>query len=167
MATSTEEELQDSVELEERLHGQVLSHIANINYSPDSLDDHCLETALQQSMLSQYYSTVSALLSNSSVEVLTWTKLEAACQQCPTYQLLHQTISQGVPEDSRAWDLRIKPFHHHRHSLSTLGPVVLLHDRPVIPAALRQQVLQPLHGGHAGANMMFERAATCLYWPNY
>ena len=48
-----------------------------------------------------------------------------------------------------------------------MGPVVLLHDRPVIPLSLRETVLKHLHAGHQGANSMFERASSTLYWPNY
>ena len=154
MNQPTTEELQESEELEAMIAGKVFSHIASINYKHDSLDTY--------SPYSEH-----ALVSNDTVEVLTWSRLEASCQQCPTYTILHQTVRQGVPDQSDAWDERIKPFFQHRHSLSTLGPVVLLHDRPVIPAALRQQVMEHLHAGHAGANMMFERAASCLYWPHF
>ena len=37
----------------------------------------------------------------------------------------------------------------------------------MIPLALRQIVLAHLHAGHQGANAMFERAVSTLYWPNY
>ena len=154
MEEPTSEEVEQADNLEEFVAGNVIAHLASINYDHKTLDKY--------SPYSQ-----QALLSNDSVEALTWPRLESACVQCPTYQLLHQLVSQGVPENSSAWDERIKPYFSHRHSLSTLGQVVLLHDRPVLPQALRQQVLQHLHGGHAGANMMFERAATCLYWPNF
>ena len=42
----------------------------------------------------------------------------------------------------------------------------MLHDRPVIPRSLHNNVLEHLHAGHASATAMFERAATSLYWPN-
>ena len=43
----------------------------------------------------------------------------------------------------------------------------MLHDRPVIPRSLRPAVMSHLHAGHASASSMFERAATCLYWPHF
>ena len=61
----------------------------------------------------------------------------------------------------------MKAYHQHRHSLVAAGPVVLLHDRPVIPVSLRQEVLEHLHSGHAGVSSMFARASSTLYWPGY
>ena len=42
----------------------------------------------------------------------------------------------------------------------------MLHDRPVIPKSLRNNILEHLHAGHASATSMFERACTSLYWPH-
>ena len=94
-------------------------------------------------------------------------KLEAACQVSSQYQLLHKTVNQGVSNNSQDWDMQIKDYFVHRHALSTLGSVVLLYDRPLIPQALHQDILEHLHAGHAGCNMMFSRASSCLYWPHY
>jgi hypothetical protein len=85
----------------------------------------------------------------------------------PVYQLLHNTISRGAPEDITDWDDQFKPYHKHHHALVTSGSVVLLHDRPAIPHSLGQEVLEHLHSGHAGVTTMFERASSTLYWPGY
>ena len=106
-------------------------------------------------------------LTSSDVAMLSWDRLEAACLSSPVYKLLHETISAGEPADISDWDEQLKPYHQHRLSLVTVGPVVLLHDRPVIPHALRQEVLEHLHAGHAGVSTMFERASCTLYWPGY
>ena len=110
---------------------------------------------------------IAAITNNTDVEAITWEKLEAACQVSSQYQLLHKTVNQGVSNNSQDWDMQIKDYFVHRHALSTLGSVVLLYDRPVIPQALRHDILQHLHAGHAGCNMMFSRASSCLYWPHY
>ena len=47
--------------------------------------------------------------------------------------MLHKFVQQGISDDKAAWDEQIKDFYPHRHSFSTVGPVILLHDRPVIP----------------------------------
>ena len=72
-----------------------------------------------------------------------------------------------MSNNSQDWDMQIKDYFVHRHALSRLGFVVLLYDRPVIPQALRHDILQQLHAGHEGCNMMFSRASSCLYWPHY
>ena len=101
------------------------------------------------------------------MSVITWDRLVENCKQSPIYQLLHQTVSQGVPEDSQVWDLKIISYHKSRHGLSTIGPVVMHYDRPVIPASLRQEVMEHLHAAHGCANGMFQRASNTVYWPGY
>ena len=106
-------------------------------------------------------------LSHSDIAVISWDRLAAACLSSPAYKILHQTVSNGPPEDIKDWDEKVKAYHQHRHSLVVAGPVVLLHDRPVIPVPLRQEVLEHLHSGHAGVSSMFARASSTLYWPGY
>ena len=111
-------------------------------------------------------SLLSPLTSPSQPTVLSWSRLEAACSSCEEYKLLHNTVKSGVSDQSSDWDEKIKDFFQHRHSLTNIGPVVMLYDRPVIPKSLQNNVLEHLHAGHASATAMFERAATSLYWPH-
>ena len=94
MNEPTDEDVATAEELEELVSGKVIAHMASINYNHRDLQDY--SPYCQQ-----------ALLSNDSVEALTWPHLEAACIQCPTYNLLHQLVSQGVPEDRAAWDEKL------------------------------------------------------------
>ena len=103
----------------------------------------------------------------SQSNIISWQRLEAACLADSEYKLLHQTISAGAPDDKNSWDQSIQDFHPHRHALITVGPLVMLHDRPGIPKALQQAVMELLHVGHSSATAMFERASTSLYWPNF
>ena len=107
-----------------------------------------------------------AITSPTQPEALSWQKLESACLSCDVYKTLRQTVQSGT-ERKEDWDHTIADFYPHRQSLMAVGPVVLLHDRPVIPLALRETVLKHLHAGHQGANSMFEQASSTLYWPNY
>ena len=109
----------------------------------------------------------TSLVSNpDEVEVITWDKLAKAAQASPTYRSLHSLISSGAPEDRTMWPEDIRIYYHHRHALVPVGPVLLLHDRPLIPVSLRQQVLDHLHAGHAGVTSMHARASNSVYWPN-
>ena len=116
--------------------------------------------------LLQGYVIASLALVNSKItvdgpsDVITWKRLEAACLACDEYTILYNTIKGGAPEDQSAWDSRIMDYYPHRHGLITCGPVVLLHDRPVIPKSLRPTVMSLLHAGHGSASAMFERAST-------
>ena len=64
-------EIKQADDLEELVAGQVIAHLASINYDHRTLDRY--------SPYSQ-----QALLSNDSVEALTWPRLESAYVQCPT-----------------------------------------------------------------------------------
>ena len=99
-------------------------------------------------------------------EALSWRKLEAACLLCDEYKKLVETIRTGS-DRKEDWDDSIAEFYPHRKSLVTVGPIILLHDWPVIPTALRLIILGHLHAGHQGANAMFERASSSLYWPKF
>ena len=138
-------------------------HKEDCSPQEDTTDCDDLENLLHGRVIAH----ISAIGHTDEVESLTWERLEGACLACPQYRLLHATVTQGAPEASKDWDLRLQPYFRHRDTLNTLGPVVLQYDRPVIPRALRQEVMQHLHAAHGCANMMFARAAASLYWPNY
>ena len=111
-------------------------------------------------------SSLSPLTSPDHPTALSWARLKAACLSCDQYKLLHKTIQAGVSDKKEDWDQEIVDYFPHRQSLVTVGPVIMLHDRPVIPRSLHNNVLEHLHAGHASATAMFERAETSLYWPN-
>ena len=133
-----------SSDIDELMTGKILASICGINHQ----------------------SSLSPLSSPEQPSALSWSRLEAACQTCEEYRLLHKMVQSGVSDKKEDWDNQIIDFFPHRQSLVAVGPVVMLHDRPIIPRALRQNVLDHLHAGHASATAMFERAATSLYWPN-
>ena len=135
---------EDADRIDELLTGIVLASITEIN---------------QQSLL-------TPLTSPDHPTALSWSRLEAACLSCDQYILLHKMIQSGVSDRKEDWDEQIVDYFPRRQSLVTVGPVVMFHDRPVIPKSLRDNVLEHLHAGHASATSMFERAATSLYWPN-
>ena len=112
------------------------------------------------------WSRATPITTNSVPEALSWKKLEAACLSCENYKTLVRTVQLG--SDKREdWDNAVADYYPQRQSLITVGPVVLLHDRPVIPMSLRPTVMSHLHAGHQGANAMFERASSSVYWPNF
>ena len=141
--------------------------MAPITSSKPTEEDVAEVEELESLMMGQALSHLAAIRQADEVEALTWERLEAGCLSSPQYRLLHSVVQQGVSNSSKDWDLQLQPYFRHRNSLSTLGPVVLLYDKPIIPSCLRQEVLEHLHAAHGCANMMFSRAAASLYWPNY
>lgn len=130
-----------------------------------------LTTQHEEMLQGQIISTLALINASLSAEansnIVSWQKLEAACLTDDEYQVLHKLVSNGVPDDKNSWDQIILDYYPHRHSLISVGPVILLYDRPVIPRSLRLTVMEHLHAGHASASSMFERASNSLYWPNF
>ena len=86
-------------------------------------------------LLGMVFAHLAALTSHAAADiasfgahnavVITWDRLVEACNQSPTYQLLHSTVTQGVSESSKDWDTKLQPYYRSRQGPSTLGPVVL------------------------------------------
>ena len=94
-AQPTEEEVEHSTVLEELISGTAMASLAALNHGPYFT-----------------YGTHSCSLcavTHSDIAILSWERLEAACRSSPVYQLLHITISGGVPENIVDWDDHIKP----------------------------------------------------------
>jgi hypothetical protein len=139
---------------------------------PNQLEDEteAFVTGLAMSKLEEFNNppeTLSASITAPSIQAITWPMLESACRACPEYQLLHSAILAGLSHDSKDWDQQLLPYFRHRHLLTTIGPVVLINDRPVIPRSLRPRVIDHLHSGHPGLSTMCQRMASSLYWPDY
>ena len=98
---------------------------------------------------------------------ITWEKLQDACKNDAAYQALHSTISAGLSDDRNTYSEYAKPFYRYRLNLTTLGPVIMLQNRPVIPHSLREAVMSHLHACHSGATAMYQRALQEVFWPSY
>ena len=148
----TEQELQETEQVELHLLGLGMAAIAEI-YD----EDDCLGLAAAQLTTRPNQGHQPALL--------TWARLEKAALNCKTYQALHSLVSTGAPDDKTAWPDYLLPYHQHRHALLTVGCIVYLRDRPVIPLALRAEIMDHLHAGHSAVTAMYARATSCMYWP--
>ena len=99
--------------------------------------------------------------------VITWDLLENACKEDSNYMELKKSVTNGFPETIQDCATTVKPYYNMQQELTTLGDVVMLSNRPVIPDRLRPQVLSHLHASHAGVNVMLKRALQSVYWPSY
>ena len=126
--------------------GVTLSQLASFNHPPE---------------------TLLASMEVPPLQAITWDMLESACNSCKEYQLLHQTILRGISDDRNDWDTLLLPYYRLRHLLTTIGPIILVNDRPLIPKSLRARVIDHLHAGHPGLSTMCQRLSSSLYWPNY
>ena len=143
----TPEETANTDEVELFLIGSIMASLAELDMDPT--EDIPLVAPIRQ-----------------QPTVLSYTRLEAAAASCAVYTNLRSLILSGTPEDKTAWPQQLLPYYQHRHALLVVGQVVLLHDRPIIPIALRPEVLEHLHGAHSSVTHMYARAVSCMFWPS-
>nr|CAH8833000.1 unnamed protein product [Trichobilharzia regenti] len=60
----------------------------------------------------------------------------------------------------------LKQFYQRRKSLSIVNGCIMVADRVVVPANLRDHVLRQLHISHPGVGRMKAIARSYVYWPN-
>ena len=143
---------------------------AMLSNSTEVCDTEEFLTGVAMSKLQSFNSPPENVIANviaPSLQAVTWEMLQTACESCPDYRLLHDFILQGLPEDSKDWDQKLLPYYRHRHLLTTLGPVILVNERPLVPKSLRTRVVEHVHSGHPGLSTMCQRLSSSLYWPNY
>ena len=94
------------------------SIISNDDSAKETDDPNCLllDTALANiATLSQREAHIGSIQNEENIRVLTWDRLNEACQSCPIYRRLHQVVSNGTPDSIKDWEIQLQPFHQHRH----------------------------------------------------
>ena len=77
-------------------------------------------------------------------------------------EAIHNGFNEAVQERLPAG---LTDYWRHRGSLIVVDGVVMMGERIVIPASLRQEVLTHLHGAHQGVSQMTNRAQGSVFWP--
>ena len=106
-----------------------------------------------------------ASVRQDTVRVLTWPRLQEAVVDSPVCQALLQLLDMGLPEDKSDWPELLQPYYPYRHHLVVIDGVILSGERPLIPTAQRQEVLEHLHAAHQCVTKMLARAAQSVFWP--
>lgn len=96
---------------------------------------------------------------NASTVAVSWSELvDASRDDAETTNVLNCLDNDSL--DSLPVTYRIVSAE-----LCNVGGVLLRGDRIVVPAALRQRVLNTAHDGHPGVNMMKSHLRTAVWWP--
>jgi hypothetical protein len=138
----TQEDEAESREIEEMAAGLALSAI------------EALETG------------VVLVAGHTAVRAITWPRLQEAAAASQIYSSLIELIGAGMPEEKAAWPEALAPYYPYRRHLIVVDGVVLCGERPLVPPALRPEVLEILHAGHSGVSTMLARAGQSLFWPD-
>ena len=107
---------------------------------------------------------VLATTANSPVLVTSWPHLRTAGIADHEYSALLNAVNSDLQDDS--WPIDLQEYKRHKNNMSSVDRVVIYKGRAVVPASLRQNVLQSLHQSHQGVLGMNLRSQTLVWWPN-
>ena len=93
------------------------------------------------------------------------TAVKSSTAQDPTMNLLKHTIYNGWPPYRKQCPQELWEFWNFRCDLTLGDGLVLKGSRIVVPASMRNQVLQAIHLGHQGENKCILRARESVFWP--
>ena len=117
------------------------------------------EESEERAMTLQAMSTLNVV-----TNIISWDMVKDHTLKDKTLQDLITAIHDGFArEDNRMGPL--KQYKQYADSLYTINGVVMLGQKIVIPASLREQVLDALHAAHQGVGAMCQRAADTVFWP--
>ena len=141
--------------------------VSKPNICSISIDQPEAEELYLGEAMSRIASLQESCIASTQTTAITWERLQTACKSDADYQSLHANTTSGLSEDRMSYSEYAKPFYRYRLNLTTLGPVIMLQNRPVIPQSLRMTVLSHLHACHSGPTAMYQRALQEVFWPSY
>jgi hypothetical protein len=109
---------------------------------------------------------INTLNSAQNLMVVTWDRVLKCTQEDSTLVKLAEQIERGFPDNQYDLHEDLRVYHRLRDSLHVVDGVVCYKGRLVIPATLRQEVLDAIHAAHQGVSGMNNRVDQAVYWPS-
>ena len=100
-----------------------------------------------------------------AVIALTWERIAAATLADPDLAAMKDIIETGSHHEMATMGERFPGYKGVADKLSTVEGVVVYKGRAVVPASLRNSVLEVLHAAQQVVSGMHRRAEACVYWP--
>ena len=76
-----------------------------------------------------------------------------------------RVVLAGWPEHKQLVPQEVQAYFTSRDELSVQDGILFKSNRVVIPASLRQHIIQKVHSGHMGIKGSLRRAREAYYWP--
>ncbi len=101
------------------------------------------------------------------LEVLpvTATAIRKASTRDKVLSRVFEYVQRGWPEKLKAEDDEVKSYFHHRNEIVVVQNVLMWGIRVIVPASLRDKILQQLHMCHSGIVRMKAMARSHVWWP--
>ena len=101
------------------------------------------------------------LAANLAAIAITIDDVAAAAREDPAYRETYDALSTG----DILSPAKCKEYHQYRDKLYPREDILMFDDRLVIPAGIRERVLDVLHAAHQGRSSMLHRASQTVFWP--
>ena len=80
-------------------------------------------------------------------------------------QEVTKLVLNGWPKYQMQVPENVRSFFPYRGELSYVDGKLIYRDQIVIPASMREEILQRIHDGHLGVTKCLERANSSVWWP--
>ena len=151
-----------------RYPSAAINHIFHCNEAPDELEADDIESEVQHMAMGTLASIQTVANAQNDLDsVISLDRLKNVCSAENEYKLLRDAVVEGFPDSRSSTTPELRPYWEmgQQSRLSTLGPIVLMDRRLVIPKLLRKSILHCLHSAHQGCSGMKARANQTVYWP--
>ena len=92
-------------------------------------------------------------------------RVEEASSSDKIIQTIMKYVMNGFPNTKQEMETGTEVYWRHRDGLSVFKSLLLFEDRIVIPATLRNKILETLHSAHQCVTGMTARAHVTFFWP--
>lgn len=108
---------------------------------------------------------VHTVLSSIPVSDNRLKEIQAETRKDEQLTLLEAAIQEGWPEERQSCPQSIREFWNHRDELSKINGILFKGEKIIIPASLRDRMLEKIHMGHMGMEKCKQRARDIMFWP--
>ena len=92
-------------------------------------------------------------------------ELKRATREDKTLSQVTEFIQNGWPEHKQHIPPDVLPYWKVRQDVNEADGILLKGNQIIIPASMRQEILQLIHASHLGQEKSKSRARAVLYWP--
>ncbi|XP_060080411.1 uncharacterized protein K02A2.6-like [Ylistrum balloti] len=105
------------------------------------------------------------VLSVSAVSDEKFNKISKETEKDPSLKIVKSLILLGWPDNRSDVPSPALDYWNFRDELSVRNGVILKGERPVIPSAMRCEMLEKNHESHLGVEKCRQRASDVIFWP--
>ena len=91
--------------------------------------------------------------------------IEKTTREDQELQEVTKFVLNGWPKYQTQVPENVQSFFCYRGELSYVDGKLIYRDQIVIPASMREEILQRIHDGHLGVTKCLERANSSVWWP--